>query len=816
MANILDIDRAVEATEDLSEYRNLGADADRADILSRFRDAYGLSTDGRGTFEGRSGQQAVERAEEQEGYTITAGGEAEQGTREFSAIFSGTPLVEGLDGGKIKRLNSNVDTIIQKGYVTLNGNEDIERFYGICNRLSPILTEIDPTKLDLLIDNESIMRAMVESSDPSKLIPLLKNIQDPEKIAKLARSPDIMRAMVVSSDPSKLTRMLSEIDGPKLDTLIGNQNLMWKLSEFGDPNKFFDIIVGAQDPEDGSKFIEIYGSEADMKKYSSISSALQNGELGPGIASMDNLKSSLRRDPPLDKAVFKGKDSREILDQLIKLRDNKKYLRNFKGKGWLPDKIAPKGGSYFGKKFTNYLFFSVEESDNETNLLELAGKLGGDENEFSDLEKATEAIEILSKNKMSKWDKRFFLFLGLASVGGGLFEYFKPSEDKPSTEIKPPHSNSEPFPSCNNKDRKLGDLTIADWGLECATDIEAGSGKKECPSSPGPPFIDNPYKGDDCDSCVSKFFVAPNFLAKEVPVTDSSIDYESMVGNCQDITDAIDKIKHETWEDYILILVYCFLTFVGQTFLIAKLPLELGEGAYYIVSLFIFLIEILFIFPLITGSIISAYSDSTKYKEQLKTTFPNGIPDGDLTEEQIGKILKAMTFIGIEDPKNIKLFSLGILAFISFLIIFFTKPKDVRQAIKKKQGTDFNNALKMLDIAKSRPESSGETDNPIGKNGDMSGGQRGGKRNILPKNILPKTLNKFNKWLIIFLLVLAILINYFYNSNRSTMHKKNYIQEIKRKREKEKERSFKKNIQVKEENKNLSYEPSIVFGGQFI
>ena len=93
----------------------------------------------------------------------------------------------------------------------------------------------------------------------------------------------------------------------------------------------------------------------------------------------------------------------------------------------------------------------------------------------------------------------------------------------------------------------------------------------------------------------------------------------------------------------------------------------------------------------------------------------------------------------------------------------------------------------------------------------LLGGQRGGKRNILPK-----TLNKFNKWLIIFLLVLAILINYFYNSNRSTIQHKNYLQEIKRKREKEKERSFNNNIQVKEENKNLSYEPSIVFGGQFI
>ena len=36
------------------------------------------------------------------------------------------------------------------------------------------------------------------------------------------------------------------------------------------------------------------------------------------------------------------------------------------------------------------------------------------------------------------------------------------------------------------------------------------------------------------------------------------------------------------------------------------------------------------------------------------------------------------------------------------------------------------------------------------------------------------------------------------------------------KKEMKKKRSRKENIQVKEENKNLSYEPSIVFGGQFI
>ena len=174
MVNILDIDRAVEATEDLSEYRNFGTEADRASILSRFRQAYDLSADGRGTLRGRSEQQAaVDQAAGQVAHTISAGSEAGQDTREFSDIFSGTPLVEGLDRGKIRKLNSNVNAIMRHSSVTLNGDEDIERFYGICNRLGPILTEIDPRKFEVLIQNDDIMKAMVEISDPSKLIPLL-------------------------------------------------------------------------------------------------------------------------------------------------------------------------------------------------------------------------------------------------------------------------------------------------------------------------------------------------------------------------------------------------------------------------------------------------------------------------------------------------------------------------------------------------------------------------------------------------------------------------------------------------------------------
>ena len=159
MVNILEIDRVVEATEDFNEYRNLGTDAEKTGILSRFRNAYNVTADGRGIVEGGAGADSVAQATEQGVHTISAGDGARGGTVAFSDIFSGTQLVERLGGDedKIGKLNSNVNAIMRSGSVTLNGDEDIERFYGICNRLGPILTEIDPQKFEVLIQNDDIM-----------------------------------------------------------------------------------------------------------------------------------------------------------------------------------------------------------------------------------------------------------------------------------------------------------------------------------------------------------------------------------------------------------------------------------------------------------------------------------------------------------------------------------------------------------------------------------------------------------------------------------------------------------------------------------
>lgn len=91
------------------------------------------------------------------------------------------------------------------------------------------------------------------------------------------------------------------------------------------------------------------------------------------------------------------------------------------------------------------------------------------------------------------------------------------------------------------------------------------------------------------------------------------------------------------------------------------------------------------------------------------------------------------------------------------------------------------------------------------------GKQGGGGIKDISKKIKPKILNKFNRWLIIILLVFAILINHFYNKNRSRLENKNYIREIKRT-----QREKNKKIVTKEKEINKHNLSDTVFGGYFI
>ena len=125
------------------------------------------------------------------------------------------------------------------------------------------------------------------------------------------------------------------------------------------------------------------------------------------------------------------------------------------------------------------------------------------------------------------------------------------------------------------------------------------------------------------------------------------------------------------------------------------------------------------------------------------------------------------------------------------------------------------------DISSVREPEKFTVNNPLATNQDkfeidvtVKGGgdvkQGGGGIKDISKKIKPKILNKFNRWLIIILLVFAILINHFYNKNRSRLENKNYIREIKRTQKKNKK------IVTKEKEINKHNLSDTVFGGYFI
>ena len=76
-------------------------------------------------------------------------------------------------------------------------------------------------------------------------------------------------------------------------------------------------------------------------------------------------------------------------------------------------------------------------------------------------------------------------------------------------------------------------------------------------------------------------------------------------------------------------------------------------------------------------------------------------------------------------------------------------------------------------------------------------------------------LNKYNKWLIILLLIFAMIITHYYKKLRGGLKDKQYIQQMKEKKASNLEQiKEKRSSNLKQVERKLQpYEPTIVFGG---
>ena len=91
--------------------------------------------------------------------------------------------------------------------------------------------------------------------------------------------------------------------------------------------------------------------------------------------------------------------------------------------------------------------------------------------------------------------------------------------------------------------------------------------------------------------------------------------------------------------------------------------------------------------------------------------------------------------------------------------------------------------------------------------------QKGGVKQIKKKLNLSKIINKFNKWLIILLLIFSILIVHYYKKNQEILHKKYHLNQTQIKNQYKNQ--YEKNSEKKNFQNNNSNQ-SKIFGGRFI
>ena len=90
-------------------------------------------------------------------------------------------------------------------------------------------------------------------------------------------------------------------------------------------------------------------------------------------------------------------------------------------------------------------------------------------------------------------------------------------------------------------------------------------------------------------------------------------------------------------------------------------------------------------------------------------------------------------------------------------------------------------------------------------------GQRGGFLNT--KKF--KKINKYNKWLIVFLIIFAMIITHFYKKQRGTQKDQQYLQQLQQFKQKQSPKQ-KINNNFKNDSEVQAYQPDNVFNGQYL
>lgn len=404
------------------------------------------------------------------------------------------------------------------------------------------------------------------------------------------------------------------------------------------------------------------------------------------------------------------------------------------------------------------------------------------------------------------------------------------------------------------------ELTIGDIGEACGISLfqktrKGGNKELQCsPSPPGPfPINDSTFKFKSCEECVEEYVDDGSFFdfGKDAGKIDSATSI------CRTMNDTLNNPLDEYNFKFWIMLGGSILPFViAVNFYNSEKRKVLGSIIMLLISIILSFLSILFY----------GYGSDTKKAMDIikKLDIKVGSPYSSSQIDQIqNEIENSFTISDIFDFSKIKEilsnppsawnggwlgFSyISIIVYLLFLGIiigsYIFGGKNKESTGKGNEGSD-TRAIDRgtgIDIEFTINEGGGEAGgviNPMSQDNDEDdkesvdprrhrmegggknksikmGGYRSQKGGGIKKDlkILSKTIKKFNRWLIILLLIFAIIINYFYQNNKINLNRINYLQEINKKK---KNINNENNENNKTKHQNFNYIPSVVFGGQLI
>lgn len=398
----------------------------------------------------------------------------------------------------------------------------------------------------------------------------------------------------------------------------------------------------------------------------------------------------------------------------------------------------------------------------------------------------------------------------------------------PTTRVSSPRKCSSPnceYPDviksmfqCNQSDINPR-ISVSNIGESCANIInpKIKNDTMTCsPSPPGPYNLKNPW--NTCSECVNFYFdkQTPPYDILGLSLNDqekATADGNNLALQACNDTDSILNPPDNYWIEYSN-AAYTTSWITGLITLIISIiagSISSSSGLMKKISVLIGVISILsFSFYCYSGY---QWDTESRYLKHLKDMgIDTGATYKKTDKESVNNVSEALYNYLNEDNTFLVSFFGGVKeSFIGigatwFLGLFFFSTM-LYFIMKKLVGEENPIAVEAQHVVEANPTFK-KTGNP----------QQGGCRKNKTKQkgggkiLKPKLLDRFNKILVVLLLVFALIINHYYNKGRTNLETRNYLNEIRRL--KNKNQDFKK-----EEDYNIpkdSQPSDVVFGGQFI